>query len=456
MMPSNSELLQRDGVSLVLGLEWFPLLGEHLQSQAKALARRRRASHYVIATGGAASVGLLRATAGRRKRVRACSAAAVFAALHPVGTVAAMLPLQDGRQWLVAVHEGAVMTRADQLHDGHASASDTIALLRDAYPGLVVRDEGHDSSALLDALFKSARDLGGLQRVPWLAPRRAMVLLAAALALAGALAIPSVRQRLPGFEKPVDVSMVDPVAAWQAAVAASARPHSVHGVAGLRAVLDSLYAVPVFMAGWQLAGLECRPGNGQWQCHANYRREGAGDNQGLIDTALPEWALSFDPMEGAVAAWAVALPGQRLTDVHLHGAARNEARLFSTLQAMLPAFADFRLDAPQPLPVAAPLDAQQRPVPRPTGIAGYQRRAVHLQAPLRSLSVLLPETMHMSWERIAVQLAAVDEPTLRSSSLRVSLSGVLYEKNDDTHHASSSPAAGAGSSRRLDDGPRRG
>lgn len=456
MMPRDSELLQRDGVSLVLGLEWFPLLGEHLQSQAQALARRRRASHYVIAMGGAASVGLLRVAAGRRKRVRACSAAAVFAALHPVGTVAAVLPLQDGRQWLVAVHEGAVMTRADQLHDGHASANDTITLLRDAYPGLVVREEGHDSSGLLDTLFKSARDLGGLQRVSWFTLRQAVWLVTVALVLTGALAATPVRQLLPGFDKPADVSPIDPVAAWRAAVAASAQSHSVHGVAGLQSVLDSLYAVPVFLAGWQLAGLECRPGTGQWQCHAKYRREASGDNQSLIDAALPEWTLSFDPMEGATAAWVVALPSQRLSDVHLHGAALNEARLFSALQAMLPAFAEFRLDAPQPLPVAAPLDAQQQPVPRPSGVASYQRRAVHLQAPLRSLSVLLPETMHMSWGHIAVQLSTVDQPTLRSSSLRVSLSGVLYEKTDDAHRASSFPAAGAAPSLGFDDGHRRG
>ncbi|NLC35365.1 MAG: hypothetical protein GX772_02770, partial [Alcaligenaceae bacterium] len=103
-------MLQRHGITLVFGLEWFPLLGNHPQGQARSLARRQRASHYVVAVGAAASAGVWRAGAKIRSAQRCCSAAAVLASLHPRGTVAVILPLPGNRQWLAAVHEGAVMT----------------------------------------------------------------------------------------------------------------------------------------------------------------------------------------------------------------------------------------------------------------------------------------------------------------------------------------------------------
>src|SRR5690554_6479316 len=96
-----SDIIQRDGVALVFGMEWFPLLGNHPQGQARSLARRRRASHRVMAAGAAASVGLLRARAKGWSGHRLCSAAAIFAGLHPIGTVAAILPFPGNRQWLV-------------------------------------------------------------------------------------------------------------------------------------------------------------------------------------------------------------------------------------------------------------------------------------------------------------------------------------------------------------------
>lgn len=438
MVSRTSELLQRDGVALVFGMEWFPLLGNHPTGQARSLARRRRASHRVIASGAAASVGLLRAGSKPRKRHRLCSAAAVFAGLHPTGTVAAILPLPSGRQWLVAVHEGAVMTRTDQLHDCPASAQGTVSLLREAHPGLLVHDENRAPSGLLDALFKAAREQGELLRTPPLAG-----LSWAALFSVGVLALVLMAGRGPfhGGETGGGVQEADPRAAWRDAVALALQRHTVHGVAGLRAVLDTLHAIPVYLAGWLLTQAECRPGGAEWQCRANYRRDEAGDNQSLVEAARFDWTLSFDPMEGAVATWSAAMPAMPLADVRLRGTRQNETRLVSALQAMLPAFSEFRVDAPQPLPVVAPLDMQQRPIPRPAGIAGYQRRSIQLQAPLRSLSLLLPETSHMSWQRVALQVAVVDQPSLRSSSLRVSLSGVLYEI-DDPSHVSSLPAVG--------------
>ncbi|MFT0850972.1 hypothetical protein VRY85_09340 [Achromobacter sp. F4_2707] len=429
---SSRTTLERHGVSLAFGLEWFPLLGNHPQNQARALARRQGASHYVVAAGAAASAGLWRASSKIRGSQRCCSAAAVLAGLHPRGTVAFILPLSVNRQWVVAVHEGAVMTRTDQLYDDQAGAHQALQLLRQAHPGLMVHDENQTQSGLLDTLFKAAQEGGELVRSRRLSPKGS-----AGLLLIGLLALVAVWRPgsdWPGRRQPgADAHTVDPHQAWQEAMASTAQRHLVHGVGGLQTLLNALYTVPAYLSGWLLTQVECWPQDTDWQCRANYRRDEAGDNQSLQDAALPGWTLSFDPMQGAVAAWSVPMQALPLGVVRLQGSRHNEIHLVSAVQAMLPAFSEFRLEAPEPLPVAAPLDAQQRPVPRSPGIVGYQRRSIHLQAPLRSLSLLLPETQHMSWQRVVLQVAVMDHPSLRASGLSISLSGVLYEI--DTPHS---------------------
>lgn len=437
----TSEILQRDGVALAFGMEWFPLLGAHPHRQAASLARRRRAGHRVVTDGAAASVGLLRDRLGNKRGAqRSSSAAAVFAALHPVGTVAAIMPFPGDRQWLVAVHEGAIMTRTDQLHTDLSSVHDTVSLLREAHPGLVVHDESHAASGLLDALFRAAQEHGELLNVRAWPALPSLLLLGAACLLAG-MAWVSGRSVFFGESETGEPPDIEPATAWRHAVAAAAQGHAVHGVAGLKAVLDTLHAVPVYLAGWLLQQVECRPKGMEWHCRARFQRDVAGDNNSLFDAALQGWSVSFDPMEGATAAWSVAMPALPLEQTRLRSSRHNETRLLSTLQAMLPAFSEFRLDAAQPLPVKTPLDARQQPVARPAGIAAYQRRAIQLQAPLRSLSLLLPDATHMSWDRVLLQFSTLDEPTLRSSSLRVSLSGVLYEIHDP--HSSSVPLVAA-------------
>lgn len=429
-IPSSTAILERAGISLVFGMEWFPLLGNHPEGQARSLARRRRAGHWVLTAGAAASAGLLRARLPRRRGQRCGSAAAAFARQHPAGTIAAVLSLPGGRQWLVAVHEGAVMTSTDYVHDNTALLEDTIRLLRDAHPALILLDDDA-SNGLLDTLFERARDNAVLLRARPRFEKRAMAaLVAAALASGGTWITQGWGWRAGSAGS---AEHVDPVVAWQGAVAASLQAHTLQGVAGLRAALDAIYEVPVVLAAWHLAEVECRPRGSHWHCRARYRRGPGADNQRLLAAVDPGWELSFDPLDGAEAAWSVSLPARPLRGARLNDARRNEARLFSVLQEILPAFSQLRLDAAQPLPVRVPLDAHQRPIPRPERIAEYRRRPLRLQAPLRSLSLFLPETMHMSWDRILVQVVQLDQPTLRGSRLRASLSGVLYETENSGH-----------------------
>jgi len=450
MLP-DIHIVERNGIALVFGMEWFPLLGRHPERQARVLGRRQRATHHVLSSGVAASVGLLRGGPRRRGGQRYCSAAAVFASLHRGGTMAAVLPLPGGGYWLAAAHEGAVMTRGDQLYAEPEHADDILRLLREAHPGLMLRDDG-PPSGLLEVLFDAARGEGELLRMG--GPFGLPAPFVPGVSLAAAALLGFLLWRV--FMSAATEASVPPGeaadAAWRSAVAASVQNHAVHGVAGLRAVLDAIHDVPAGLAGWLLADIECRPQGAHWRCRAGYRRTEDSDNEGFISAARHDWALSFDPLEGARAAWSVPMPALPLGAVALRTARQNEARLVSALQAILPAFSELRLEAPQPLLPQPPLDAQRRPMVRPGGIVSYQRRPLRLQAPLRSLGLLLPETAHMSWDRILLQVAPVDQPSLRGSSLRVSLSGVLYEIDDSysvSAHSSGFDATAGGRDGRL-------
>lgn len=426
MQGRSHEIIQREGKALVFGMEWFPLLGEQHARQARALARRRRASHWVVAAGAAASAGLMR-NWRCRKYASLYSAAAVFATLHPRGTVVGVLRLPQNRLWLVAAHEGAVLARTDQLHEDEAAVQDSLRLLREAHPGLVVHNDTHMASDLFQALFHGGHE--GARLTYRSTPRgRGLLLTLAGLSV-------FVWQGWVWWQAQQDhaaVQQVDPHEAWATAIKNSALPHSVHGVVGLKTVLDGLQDLPAYLAGWQLKRAECRPSARHWHCSATYLRDTLGDNQSLIDAALPEWTLSFEPLEGALVSWEIPLIAVPLSQLNVQASKENEARLVSALQAISPAFSELRIDAAQALPFVLPRDGEQRLLPRPPGIPSYQTRSLRIQAPLRSLSLLLPETQHMSWERIILELGEVDQPTLRQSGLRVSLSGVLYEI-DEAH-----------------------
>lgn len=425
------QIVQRADKSLLFGMEWFPILGDAVHRQVRAMARSRAATHWVVASGAATSVGLVRHPT--RKKARLHSAAATFAGLHPRGTLAAVVPLPHNRMWVVAVHEGAVLARTDQLHEAESSVQDSIRILREAHPGLTVLDERTHASGLLEVLFRDAGEQAVLQR-----NRRAtrkLILILGSLAYGGIVAWDSggVKEEPPA---------VDPVQAWSQAIHLAAQTHRVHGVAGLKALLDALYEAPVRIAGWNLGKVECRPQHAEWRCQALFRRDASGDNQSLMDAALPGWTLSFDPLEAAVASWSIPLPARGLAELRLYTARQNESQLVSALQSMVPAFMELKLDAPQSIPVAAPMDEQSRPIARPPGLPVPQRRQIRVQAPLRSMSLILPETRHMSWDRVELEVTQLAQPSLRHSGLQISLFGVLYEM-DETHHASGRPGLAA-------------
>ncbi|MGP1613726.1 MAG: hypothetical protein ACTS5Y_01460, partial [Pollutimonas bauzanensis] len=270
-----------------------------------------------------------------------------------------------------------------------------------------------------------------------------------ALALVLVLLLPRLWPLLrPPPGAPARKAATDPRQAWRLAVEHSAQGLFVHGVQGTRALFDTFYGLPVGVGGWVLRQAECGAQLLQWRCQAHYERRGAAASNSRFLAAAPgNWAVDFVSLDQARAAWSLPSSAAPLLALRLNTSSHNERELFSSLQAIRPAFSQMQVGKPEPLPVSAPRDAQGRPLPRPPGAPLYFSRLVQLGGPLRSGGLLLPHTASVAWSKARLTLHQVEQPGLKNSSLSLSLQGVLYEveihPEPGGRAAAASPAADA-------------
>lgn len=445
----NTLTLSMPTVDLVFGLEWYPLIGARPDRLARRIARQRGASHMVLANEAAAAVGV--GTLGKsRRRKPLHSAAQNLAHLFGSGTTAVLMDLGEGRHWLAAVHEGAVVARTDRLYAAQQDAMHVLEELHQAYPQMRVLDSAATSSAptlnALEAACVTASRLSALRRwpykLPWPLPCFAAVLVLA-------LCLPKMRSLPQRSPEPPPGGINQAVLAarlWHDAVAQAIGTQVVHGIGGTHALLDVFHQLPVEIDGWRLQQAECMAAGAAWQCRTRYWRAGReANNAGFIAGAPPAWAVGFASLEQAEGSWLTAPHGLPLARLRLASSADTEQRLFSALQALRPGFANIHFGKPAPVLTASPKDGQGRVPVRPADLHMPLHRPVHISGPLRSASLLPPLATSMSWNRAILTLGEQARPAVASSRLTLTLQGVLYETENQLNasgsHASTRPGA---------------
>lgn len=445
-------ILPVSSCSLVFGLDWLPLLSGRAARMAYRTARQRRATHLVIAGEAAGAIGFA-SVRGRQfgRHTALHSAAQNLARLYGSGTVALLMELADGHHWLVAVHEGAVVARTDKVFRCPGQAGQGLGELKQAFPQLTVLGEGQSPAAPSLAALAAASDRHSrLLRVARSYSRLPLpvqcLLLAAVLVFLLLRAWAVLRPAAP-IARPVPP--VDAGQAWRDATEQAGRAIAVHGVQGTRTVLDSLYQLPVRISGWSFVNAECQPeAIGHWHCRARYRRvDPKASNETLLEKAPPSWLIDFVSIDQAEPAWRIQTIAQSLMHAQIRSAVHNERHLWSSLQAIQPAFSRLQLGRPLPLAVAVPRDAQGKPVLRPKHLQAYTARQVRFEGPLRSVSVLLPYTESISWKKMTLSLHDARPVDVRTSRLHVSFHGDLYETQsgflDVAHSTAVAPSSSA-------------
>lgn len=430
-MPSSRALVKTvSSVNLVFGLDWFAMLGGVAAREVRHIARQHRATHAVCAGDDAGSAGVVSLRIRTRSNVF-YSAAQLVAQQFSAGVVALITRLDADQWWLVAVHEGAVIARTDHVCTSFDEASALVVPLRQAYPSIVVLND-QDNCPTVEDLAANLHAEAELRRAGyggWLSGRPLHWLALGVVILFMVYRVSGISDFMDA-RKSVANPAVDPASAWQAAIDAASRKHRVHGVTGTSGLLDSLYSLPVGLNGWRMHQAECVASPDEWQCHANYQRhDSKATNEGFLHEAPSLWKIVFAPLDQVRVYWKLAVSDQTLMQTPLRDRRYTEHQIFSRLQAIRPAFALIRIDAPLPVPVTVPVDDHGVAVVQPPGLPNFHMRALRIQAPLRSLSLLLPYTEAMAWHRIVLSLNPQTRPDLIHSRLDVILEGTLYEQD---------------------------
>lgn len=414
-----------DAVRLMLGLDWFALIGRYSTRAVRRLARQQQATHTVVAGVPEAAVGVVAVVSGTGDRRPLHSAAQAFAGLYPDGTVAMAAELPDHGVWWVASHEGVVIARTDVVLVSNDQAEAAMAQLAAAYPDLQVLagDEQPDWRALATAcsgataLVAVPRRLGGW---PW----RAAFAAVAALLLAAAWPDRLPRQTGASVATP---SLPAPDL-WRAATARAVQPLGVHGAGGLRDLTRALHAMPARVAGWGLADVTCIVARPQWNCVSRFvRGEPRADNAALRRSLGQGAQLAFPTLETAHWTWSVPVHVTPLEQAGLRSPQYTSEHWFSEMQAIQPAFVQAVVGEEHAVPVTEPRTQEGRAIARPAGIPVYSRRALTLSGPLRSLPLIHPLAAPVAWESLVLKVHTVSTPHLKHSALMVSLAGALYE-----------------------------
>lgn len=430
-------ILQVSSTLLVFGLHWVPLITGPASRAAYQMARRHRASHMVVAGESARSVGLA-AERGRGQEALH-SAAQNVARLYASGTVALLLELQPACYWLVAVHEGAVVARTDRLYSCQDEAAAVLDELKQAYPQLQVLGAGKVAALPTLPIIAAASDAQTqLVKVKRWNPVFPAPVQWFALALILVFVIPRLWTVLrPARATAVPVAAVDPVSAWQQALSGATRHVTVHGVQGTQLLLNSLYTVPVRLAGWELVDVNCVARPQAWRCLARYdRRDAKASNEHFLALAASPWSIEFESIDRAHAVWVLPVAALPLAVHVLKTSTDNERHLFSSLQSIRTVFTQMQWGKPMAVKVEPPRDEQNRVIERPAHIPGYLTRPVQIQGPLRSASLLLPYTESLSWKQVLLSVHKSDSASLTRSRLNVSFQGDLYEiESTENPHA---------------------
>ncbi|ALM83756.1 type 4b pilus protein PilO2 [Bordetella sp. N] len=417
------------GALLVFGMRWFPLVGSRPDALARRRARDVRATHYVHGGTRAAAVGCTRL----RGRPRPChSAAQAFAQSYPQGTAAGMLMMDEGRAWLVATQDGAVMARTDRIYADRDHALAGLGELEQFYPGLAAAVHDLDLAMLADRLGLSTT----IWRLsPWLGLPTSGARVAGMLLMAG-LAGGGAWQAWRHWMRPTPPVARSTVAvdAWHAAFARQAAGLRLHDAAVLRGVFLSLRQLPVETRGWALDSARCAAQTREWVCQASYRRVSpAGSNRGFA-AAPPAGDQAgfagprFEGLDLARVSWKAAGGGAVVAETPLHGRDAGNLHLGSALQRLLPAFGRIALGTAAALPLAAPLDKEGRALPRPADLPVLYARPLSMHGPLRSYALFQSPPAGTSWRELSLTLTPGRRAEANGSALMAQLDGVVYER----------------------------
>ncbi len=402
------EYLQRCGAyQLVCGLRWIPVLGASATQQARTLCKEQSAKAWVVTGRHFSSVGLS-ATILRPKQVYV-SAAVCFATLFPRGVQAAIYTLDDQRYWLIAAHEGTPLRHGDAVFKSLEQAQHRVQQLRRHHTTLVLQPEVQPIQVLLPLLTPNLRfkaQLHAQRSRRW----AVVVVVMSLLSLAYWGYVPSVSVAAVEAEP-----VIDPYEHyWQQ----QARPAS-HYVA-LQALLEHWQLLPLELAAWRLTESVCQIQAQDWLCLHGFKPKEEGAT--VLDFQAKQsqdWHLVQADLQTIQVQ---ARVGFALAERQWQPGQTVQSQVLAQFQTVRPALQSIKLHEPVRYVDKSMANTGM-------GFSPIFEHGFSVQAPLRSLTMLLNFGEFFYWEKAALVVNHQVRASLKQSALQVQLQGVTYARD---------------------------
>lgn len=421
-----------DGRTLVFGLTWHVLIGNDLDRLARRTARQAKASHYVRGGPRSHIVGTVRLARRDAAGSTLHSPAAAIARAMPTGTCAIRVRWEDGRVWIGAAHNGAVLLGGDRIYANDVEANAALAALHDMHPDLQAYGDGMAKpvpAGVITNHLTAGTTLHPSQLTLAAVPVGLRWLLAGAAALAlldaGWTAWQDHRQQQERAAR--EASRPDDAQLWRDAVASWQAGTVVDGTTGLASLYDALLNIPLALGRWPLHSATCVPSSAtQWSCEARYRRGPLATHADAIAAAPTGWELDVADLARVEARWTAQRVSTTLSTTG------TPAWGWTTWQQLLPALEGVAAHEAQtvdirPAQTWLPDGTQHQPVSaHEAGVALPRMRSFDVTGPLRSLT-LAPIWPQASITQVQLRVLDSATPTLQRSALSTVLTGIIYE-----------------------------
>lgn len=418
------------GVCLVFGLDWLPIVGGEPEKLALRRARSLNATHFLVLGEPGAVVGCsaiqfeadrTKSLGGERAR-RLYSAAALFAMKYPIGIVAGIYHLPASGYWMVAVNAGRVLAQTDRWFATLDQADAAMAALGDRFPNLQAMPlEMLTEAALPDWAREAPQERVRLKRLSmtsvfWTRFSFFAFFVASSFGIWALLSPAPV---------PLAQSAEHADTQWKAVMDRFATSHPIHHPTHMFQVLNAWKKTPLQPGGWRLNQVLCESSNLDWHCAARYQRFKKLARSEQLDAAKPEgWHIELIDMDHAVLRWQV-LGAASLFEPLSPAIPLKE--WMSYLQGVTPVFDSIQIGTGTQIILPAPLDEQGMAFDRPAYIKPLKRRSIAIKGPLRSMVALKGLSVPVRWRSVHLEVGTPRGRGISSSGLMVHLLGEVFE-----------------------------
>lgn len=269
-------------------MQWLPTLSARSQRFLYRHLRQQGLTWHVSHGQSTRMIGVAEAVVRDQISRKSASAAAAFALAHPTGDHALCMEVQSNGIWLVASHDGRLLSQTDCWFVDPSELERVLVSLNSRFEEIKTQRicwSPSDASLPSELAFLSGPPLKSCQFVPVPVNRRYwLIVLAVGIPL---LALCLVVWRLSQQRHPT----VEPSVLQSEPL----KPVLTHQSAAVLSLLSKWQNLSLNPDGWQLTDIRCQIQQAQALCKANYTRQNrSADNEGLISRVPKGW--HFEPL----------------------------------------------------------------------------------------------------------------------------------------------------------------